>query len=158
MAGVTQLFNLLQVDEGPVSGTPEGRSFVAQSMTGRVGATRTGMSIYVVEPGQQTWPYHFEQADEEWVLVLEGEIVLRTPTGEQTLRRGDVRAFPVGPAGAHAFRNDGSATARYALLSTVGADAHGTVYPDSGTFVMRTKDWSHRGRLGDAVAYWEGER
>jgi len=150
-------FNLMEVELTPLQGAPPGHAFSGESLTETVGAERTGMAIYAVEPGQATWPYHFELTEEEWIVVLEGEIVVRTPDGDQNLRAGDVICFPPGPTGAHAVRNDGSTGARFAMLSSRAVDVDGAVYPDSGTFVVRTEGFSHRGRLGDTVAYWEGE-
>ena len=152
-----RVFNLRELELETVEGAPEGHSFKARSVTETLGATVTGMGVYEVEPGQATWPYHFELAEEEWFIMLSGELTLRTPDGERTLRPGDVACCPVGPAGAHAVRNDGEATARYLIISNVAADADGAVYPDSGTYVFRTNGFGHRGRLGDAVPYWEGE-
>ena len=149
--------NLRDLELRRVDGTPSGHAFSAKSVTEDVGAARTGMGVYEVAPGEKTWPYHFELAEEEWLVVIDGEVTLRTPEGERVLRAGDVAVFPVGPAGAHAIRNDGTASARYALISSVAEDADGAVYPDSDTFVARSRGWSHRGRLGEQVPYWEGE-
>jgi len=152
-----QVFNLFQLAVEEIEDAPPGHRFQMRSLTEAVSATRTGLSVYAVEPGQATWPYHFELAEEEWLVVLEGELVVRTPDGEQRLRAGDVVCFPVGAGGAHAVRNDGDATARYAMPSSVAQDGDGAVYPDSGTFVVRTAGFSHRGRLGEQLPYWEGE-
>ena len=57
------------------------------------------MFINDLEPGQGSSPYHYEY-EEEWLLVVEGTIVLRAPDGEHTLARGDLVYFPPGPAGA----------------------------------------------------------
>ena len=149
--------NLRDLELKVLEGAPPGHTFSVRSLTSELGATVTGMSVYEVGPGEKTWPYHFELAEEEWIVVVDGEIVLRTPAGEQHLRAGDVVCCPAGPEGAHAVRNDSSAVARFLMLSNVSEDADGAVYPDSGTFVVRTTGWSHRGRLGDAVPYWEGE-
>jgi uncharacterized cupin superfamily protein len=65
-----------------------------------VGSSATAMYIYDVEPGRSSSPYHYEY-EEEWLLVLDGTLVLRAPDGEQTLERGDLVCFPAGPAGAH---------------------------------------------------------
>ena len=152
-----EFFNLMEVELDPLEDAPEGHAFSGTSLTETVGAERTGMGIYAVEPGQATWPYHFELTEEEWIVVLEGEIVVRTPDGEQTMRVGDVICFPAGASGAHAVRNEGAAAARFAMLSSRAVDVDGAIYPDSGTFVVRTDGFRHRGRLGDTVAYWEGE-
>ena len=38
-----------------------------------VGATRTGISVYEIPPGQAVCPYHYEYTEEEWLLVLDGQ-------------------------------------------------------------------------------------
>ena len=45
----------------------------------------TGMSIYELPPGQAICPYHYEYAEEEWLVVLEGTPTLRTPEGSSEL-------------------------------------------------------------------------
>jgi len=115
------------------------------------------MGVYELGPGEACWPYHFELGEEEWLIVVSGEVVVRTPDGEQRLRAGDVVCFPAGAAGAHAVRNDGEGTARFAMPSTNEPYGGGTVYPDSGKFRLSGPGFRHRGHLGDAVEYWEGE-
>ena len=34
-----------------------------------LGADRTGVSVYELPPGQAVCPYHYELAEEEWLLV-----------------------------------------------------------------------------------------
>ena len=79
------------------------------------GSKATGLSVYEVEPGKRVWPYHFELGSEEWLIVVSGELVLRTPEGERAVRAGDTACFPNGPTGAHAVWNDGAETALAAL-------------------------------------------
>jgi uncharacterized cupin superfamily protein len=78
----------------------EGRVDVARAL----GSTATLMFIYDVAPGERQSPYHYEY-DEEWLLVVDGTLVLRAPDGEHTLQRGDIVCFPAGPAGAHQLIN-----------------------------------------------------
>ena len=61
----------------------------------KLGAAVTGMSIYEIPPGQAICPYHYEYAEEEWLLVLEGTPTLRTPAGSEVLSPWDVCVFPV---------------------------------------------------------------
>lgn len=136
---------------------PPGHDFRARSLTQDVGAEATGLGIYEVAPGHTTWPYHFELAEEEWLIVLAGELVLRTPEGERVLRTGEVACFPAGADGAHAVRNEGTEPARYAMPSARHGFADGCIYPDSGTFVLSGPGFQHRGRLGDRLGYWEAE-
>ena len=41
------------------------------------------MFIYDLAPGESSLPYHYEY-DEEWLLVVDGTIVVRAPDGEHT--------------------------------------------------------------------------
>jgi uncharacterized cupin superfamily protein len=115
------------------------------------------MGVYELEPGQAAWPYHFELGDEEWLIVIEGELTLRTPDGERVLAAGDVACFPAGASGAHAVRNHSDAAVRYAMPSAAPKFGTGCVYPDTGKFVLYGPGFKHRGYLGDEVDYWEGE-
>src|SRR5262249_41738990 len=104
-----------------------GRIDVAQAL----GSTEFAMFVYDVDPGEGSSPYHYEY-EEEWLLVVEGTVVVRRPDGEQTLERGDLVRFPAGPAGAHKVMNRGDARARTLLFSRAGTPAV-SVYPDSDT-------------------------
>jgi uncharacterized cupin superfamily protein len=91
-------------------------------------------------PGQAISPYHFEDPDEEWLLVVSGTPTLRHPGGEEQLKPWDTVFFPSGPDGAHLVRNDGESTARVAMFSSGGAAAGAVVYPDSDMVWMWTDD------------------
>jgi uncharacterized cupin superfamily protein len=107
-----------------------------QEFTGRLdvaaalGAAESAMFLYDVDPGD-SFPYHFEYVP-EWLLVVDGELSVRTPEGEQELGRGDLVRFPPGPLGAHQIMNRGQATARALLFSDAAVPAI-SVYPDSDT-------------------------
>lgn len=95
-----------------------------------LGAEQTGATVYELPPGQSVCPYHYEYAEEEWVLVLAGNPSLRTPEGSERLEPFDVAFFPRGPAGAHQIRNDGDEPARVLMFSNVVTPS-ATAYPDS---------------------------
>jgi uncharacterized cupin superfamily protein len=120
-----------------------------------IGAAAIGATVFELEEGQRSWPYHFHHGVEEWLLVLEGSPTVRTPAGEQMLRRGDVLCFASGPDGAHAVTGPG----RFVIFST-GSETSVAVYPDSDKIGPRPPgddpdrlDFRRR----DAVDYWEGE-
>jgi uncharacterized cupin superfamily protein len=96
-----------------------------------VGSTEMLMFIYDLAPGQASSPYHYEY-DEEWLLVVEGTVVVRAPDGEHTLERGELVRFPAGPDGAHKVMNRSDAPARTLMFSSSRAPAV-SVYPDSDT-------------------------
>jgi len=100
-------------------------------VSGALGSTEMAMFVYDVEPGGGSSPYHYEY-DEEWLLVVEGTIVVRTPDGEHSLERGDLVRFPAGPEGAHKVMNRSDAPARTLLFSHRRGLAV-SVYPDSAT-------------------------
>jgi uncharacterized cupin superfamily protein len=154
---VTRIVNLLELELTPEEGAPAGHSFSHASVTDELGAKTTGLGVYEVPPGEAVWPYHFELGEEEWAIVLEGEVIVRTPGGERTLRRGDVVCFPAGADGAHAFRNPGEQTARFAMPSTVSPYVDAVVYPDSGTIKVSGPGFRRRFELGPEREYWEGE-
>lgn len=111
--------NVFSVDK------PEGRLDAARLL----GSSDLTMFVYDLEPGRSSSPYHYEYA-EEWLLVVEGTLVLRAPDGEHTLQRGDLVRFPPGPEGAHKLMNRGEWPARTLMFSSARVPAV-SVYPDS---------------------------
>jgi uncharacterized cupin superfamily protein len=151
-------WNLRDLELKTFDDFPEGRRFAGRSLTDEAGAAFTGMAVYEVPPGEGHWPYHFEIPEEEWLLVIEGTLVLRTPEGERTLNAGDVACFVAGAAGAHGvLRNESGGPVRFAMPSSNAKYGGACVYPDSGKISVATRDFRHRGYLGEAVDYWEGE-
>jgi len=104
-----------------------------------LGAARTGLSVYEIPPGQAISPYHYENPDEEWLLVVSGTPTMRHPGGEEQLEPLDLVFFPAGPDGAHLVRNDGESPARVAMFSSTSA-AGAVVYPDTDLIWMWTAD------------------
>jgi uncharacterized cupin superfamily protein len=137
--------------------------FSAENLEGRVnvaraaGSTATAMFMYDLAPGQSQSPYHYEYV-EEWLLVIDGTLVLRTPEGEHTLERGDLVCFPPGPGGAHKLMNRSESPARTLIFSSSRVPAV-SVYPDSdkiGVFPGNEADELIFGR-GTAVPWSDGE-
>jgi uncharacterized cupin superfamily protein len=133
-------------------------------VAGRIDASRalgsrsTFMYIYEIDPGWSASPYHYEY-EEEWLLVLDGTLVLRTPEGEQTLERGDLICFPAGPDGAHKLMNRGESTARTMMFSDNRAPAV-TFYPDSdkiGVWTDADDADGHIFKRAASVPYSDGE-
>jgi uncharacterized cupin superfamily protein len=136
--------------------------FSAESPGGRIdvgkaaGSTETLMFIYDLAPGRSSSPYHYEY-DEEWLLVVDGTIVVRTPEGEHMLERGDVVRFPAGPAGAHEIMNRSDEPARTLLFSSARGLAV-SVYPDSDTIgVWAGEENDLVFERGSAVPWAHGE-
>ena len=96
----------------------------------QVGARLLGYSLYRVQPGDRTFPYHLEHTNEEFALVLAGRARLRTPEGEREVGPDDAICFPVGPEGAHGFAAIGDEPFEVFLLSTM-MEPDVAEYPDS---------------------------
>jgi uncharacterized cupin superfamily protein len=94
-----------------------------------VSSDATAMFVYDLAPEQSSSPYHYEY-EEEWLLVVDGTLVVRTPDGELELERGDIVCFPAGPSGAHKVMNRSETPARMMMFSSARVPAV-SVYPDS---------------------------
>ena len=111
-----------------------------------LGAERLGATVMELGPGEQSTPYHFQYAEEEWLLVLDGAPSVRTPDGVQTLKTGDIVCFRRGPEGAHMMRNETQQPVRLLMIST-REDVEVAVFPDSG----KTFASANRLRPGEGV-------
>jgi uncharacterized cupin superfamily protein len=93
------------------------------------GLTQYGVNLTTVGPGAQSALRHWHTLEEELIYVLDGEVVLITEDGEQTLRAGDVVGFKPGDKDAHHMINRSSAPARYLEIGS-RIDADTAYYPD----------------------------
>ena len=125
-----------------------------------IGADKIGATIYSLGPGQSNCPYHYEYPDEEWLLVLEGTLTVRTPEGEEQVAAGEAVCFPEGPDGAHKLTNRSDGPVRLLMISTK-SNPGVAVYPDSDKIGV----WPVQGggpdkimvKRSSDVDYWEGE-
>ena len=72
---------------------PEGFRAGMARLGGLFGAEDTGITVYELPAGQAVCPYHYECAEEEWLLVLSGTPTLRTPEGEERQAEEVVRHY-----------------------------------------------------------------
>ena len=125
---------------------------------GSLGAERVGTTLYEIPPGESVCPYHYENSEEEWMLVLAGNPTLREPDGENRLEPMDIAFFAPGPGGAHQVRNDTTETVRVLMWGENLYPAT-TIYPDSNKIGV----WTRAGedgrmyRLGTELDYYDGE-
>lgn len=80
----------LEYDPSDPEGYHAGMARVGQA----AGGEELAVKLFEIPPGQSLCPYHYEYV-EEWLLVLEGELVLRVPDGER--QAGGVAGQPRGP-------------------------------------------------------------
>ena len=128
----------------------------AQQLGPQLKATRLGMSVYDLPAGTAICPYHLDWTDEEWLIVIMGSPVIRTPSGDTHLIAGDVVCFPAGPTGAHQVRNPSDEPIRVALFSTK-SEIGLAEYPDSEKIGIWVGDAHYMLRRSAHLDYWDGE-
>jgi uncharacterized cupin superfamily protein len=94
-----------------------------------LGLTRIGINLTMLPPGKESSMRHWHTHEDEFVYVLEGEVVLRTEAGEQLLRAGMCAGFPAGTQDAHQLINRGDRPALYLEVSNRDP-ADGASYAD----------------------------
>ena len=95
-----------------------------------VGLDQFGVNLLRLPPGQWSSQRHWEHGEDEFVWVLEGEVVLVTDAGEEVLRAGDCAGFKSGVHDAHHFQNRSHADALLLEVGTRSEPNAGATYPD----------------------------
>jgi uncharacterized cupin superfamily protein len=138
---------------------PDGYRTEAAAIAGAADGDALAVKVFELPPGQSVCPYHYEY-EQEWLVVLEGTITVRTPEGEQELGRGEIASFAAGPQGAHKVGNRSADVARIMMFSSAREPAV-AVYPDSdkiGVWPGNPADEVVLRRVDGGVDYWDGER
>jgi uncharacterized cupin superfamily protein len=108
-----------------------------------LGLTRIGVNLVRILPGKESSMRHWHTHEDEFVYMLEGELVLRTDGTEQLLRAGMCAGFPAAEADGHQLINRSAAPAIFLVVSNRDPDdtAH---YSDADVDLM----WSPRQARG----------
>lgn len=94
-----------------------------------LGLTHIGINQTTLPPGKESSMRHWHTHEDEFVFVLEGEVVLRTGQGEQLLKAGMCAGFPAGVEDGHHLINRSAADAVYLEVSNRDS-ADGAHYTD----------------------------
>lgn len=95
-----------------------------------LGLAKIGVNLTTLPPGKESSMRHYHSHEDELIFVVEGEVVLRTDAGEQTLSSGMCAGFAAGSKDGHQLINRSSQPARYLEISN--RDEEDTAeYPDS---------------------------
>jgi uncharacterized cupin superfamily protein len=87
-----------------------------------LGLTKLGINLTTLPPGKESSMRHYHTHEDEFVFVLEGEVVLRTDEGEQVLTAGTCAGFPAGAKNGHQLINRSDRPARYLEVGTDHAE------------------------------------
>ena len=104
-----------------------------------VGLTQFGVNLTRLKPGAASALRHWHENEDEFVYVLEGELVLIEDEGETVIRPGDAAGFKAGVANGHHLVNRTQRDAVYLEIGTRAAmeRAH---YPDVDLEFVRDRD------------------
>jgi uncharacterized cupin superfamily protein len=141
--GFSEDLNVM-IDEAPINaaavtseqGSPYPEPFASratasgfQRLADHFGLTQFGVNLVTLESGAQSGLRHWHNLEDEFLFVLEGEIVLRRNAREHLLGPGMCVGFRAGDTDAHLVANDGPRPARYPMIGgRVAGDV--SFYPD----------------------------
>lgn len=91
-----------------------------QRLGNAAGLDQFGVNLTRLEPGAASSQRHWQQNEDEFVYILEGELVLIEDDGETLLQAGDAAAWKAGVANGHCLVNR---TDRVAVLLEIGTRA-----------------------------------
>jgi len=102
---------------------------VRQRLGDAGGLTQFGVNLLQLPPGAWSSQRHWHSAEDEFVYVISGEVVLITDRGEEVLRAGDCVAFPRSvPDGHHLINKSDSVVVCLEVGTRMEHDF--TDYPD----------------------------
>lgn len=111
----------------PHAGPCLGRS--ALRVGDAAGLSQFGVVITTIDPGSWSSQRHWHSHEDEFVYVLEGELVMVTDAGEELMRPGDCAGFPGGQRDGHHLQNRTDKPARILVVGSRMAEDFGE-YPD----------------------------
>ena len=94
-----------------------------------VGLDQFGVNLTRLKPGMQSSQRHWHEAEDEFVYILEGEVVLCENDSETTLEPGDAAGWKAGVANGHCLVNRTDRDAVYLEIGT-RAKRDRVDYPD----------------------------
>jgi uncharacterized cupin superfamily protein len=89
-----------------------------QRLGNMVGLDQFGVNLTRLQPGAQSAQRHWHTAEDEFVYVLEGTLVLCENDGETVLNAGDAAGFKAGVPNGHCLVNRSSRDAIYLEIGT----------------------------------------
>ena len=98
---------------------------VAIRLSQAAGLTQFGANVLTLKPGAWSSQRHWHTHEDEFVYVLEGEVVMVTDAGEETLRPGDAAGFKAGVKDGHHFQNRSTAPAKLLVVGSRSDEDHG---------------------------------
>ena len=127
----------------PVLGVPLG-AYAHRSLGDLGGLTQFGVHIERLPPGSISSLRHWHETEDEFILMLSGEVILLEDGTETRLVPGDAAAWPAGVPIGHCLENRSGAEATYLTVGT-RKRADSIHYPDHDRVCHRdgpTRRWT----------------
>src|SRR4029078_8681939 len=118
----------------PFNKAVEGRS--RKRLARAAGLTHFGVNVCTLKPGAASSQRHWHEKEDEFVYVLQGEVVLCEDSGETVLKPGDAAAWKAGVENGHCLINKSNRDAVFIEVGTRVA-AERAFYSDIDMMVTR---------------------
>lgn len=105
----------------------EGRS--RKRLGNAIGLDQFGVNLCRLKPGASSSQRHWQHTEDEFVYVLEGEVVLCEDGGETVLKAGDAAGWKAGVPDGHCLINRANRDAVFIEVGT-RAPSEKVTYPD----------------------------
>jgi uncharacterized cupin superfamily protein len=102
-----------------------------------VDITQFGVNHVTLEPGSISALRHWHEAEDEFVYVLSGTLILIDENGEHALEQGNFAGFPAGYANAHHLVNRSNAAASFIVVGSRKPGEETIHYPDDAIGPIR---------------------
>lgn len=104
------------------------------------GLTQFGVNLTRLPAGAWSSQRHWHSAEDEFLYVVEGELVLVTDSGEEILRAGDCAGFKAGVADGHHLQNRTDHDAFFFEVGSRRPDEDEVIYSDIDLRAMKGRD------------------
>jgi uncharacterized cupin superfamily protein len=94
------------------------------------GLTQFGANLMRLPAGTWSSQRHWHSAEDEFIYMVEGELVLETDSGEETIKAGDCVGFKAGNPDGHHLQNRSARDALYLEIGSRRPDEDEVTYPD----------------------------
>jgi uncharacterized cupin superfamily protein len=108
-----------------------------QKLGNAVGLTQFGVNLTRIKPGAASALRHWHQHEDEFIYMVQGELVLVENDGEVLLKPGDAAGFKAGVDNGHCLINRSTRDALYLEVGT-RASSERVDYPDVDCVLERS--------------------
>lgn len=136
---------------------PKNYEYHRQKIVPREKTNQSTVSVYELPPWKSAYPYHYHLQTEEIFFIVEGNWIVKTPSGEKTIKKGDFLFFPAGEEWAHKITNTSETEQLIYINFDTTNTVEATIYPDSNKVEIAHKNFIKHFNLDDEKDYYDRE-